>query len=152
MVFKLIKRKSLHLSQIYTDSSFIYLTVLGNIVLFGLSFITFYIEKDVNPHLNNFGDAIWWGLSTITTVGYGDIVPVTLAGRISGILLMLSGTVLFISVTGVIVSFLLHRETDESLDFIKEKMISKELKQTEIQQTLKRIERKLNELEKKISH
>ena len=40
-------------------------------------------------------DGIWWAYSTVTTVGYGDIIPTTFQGRILGILLMLMGTAMF---------------------------------------------------------
>ena len=48
--------------------------------------------------ITNFGDALWWSFETITTVGYGDFVPVTWAGRIIATLVMLVG----ISVLGVV--------------------------------------------------
>jgi voltage-gated potassium channel len=40
-------------------------------------------------------DAIWWGFATATTTGYGDIIPVTNAGKFLSIILMLSGLALF---------------------------------------------------------
>jgi voltage-gated potassium channel len=40
---------------------------------------------------SNFGDALWWALVSFTTVGYGDLYPVTPIGRIAGILMMFAG-------------------------------------------------------------
>ena len=48
--------------------------------------------------ITSFGDAIWWAFETITTVGYGDFVPVTWPGRAYAVLIMLVG----ISVLGVV--------------------------------------------------
>lgn len=141
MVYKFIKNKSLHLSQIFTSSAFVYLTLIGNIALFAFTCATYHFEKDINPHFNTYWDALWWGLSTITTVGYGDIVPVTLGGKIMGMLLMLSGTVLFISVTGILVFFLLKTEEESH---------SENKSKSEILLSLDRIEQKLKALEKKI--
>ena len=48
------------------------------------------------------GDAIWWGIVTITTVGYGDFYPVTLAGRLTGVFVMFAG----IGIIGALASIL----------------------------------------------
>ena len=53
------------------------------------------------------GDAIWWGLVTITTVGYGDRYPVTPEGRVIGTFLLLSGIGLFSVLTGFIANVFL---------------------------------------------
>ncbi len=52
-----------------------------------------------NAEITNFGDALWWSVVTVTTVGYGDIVPVTVIGRITTAGLMLVGISLIGAVT-----------------------------------------------------
>ena len=49
-------------------------------------------------NIKNFGDGLWWAVTTVTTVGYGDRFPVTTEGRLLAVLLMLAG----ISLVGVI--------------------------------------------------
>lgn len=46
-------------------------------------------------NITTFNDAVWWAVSTITTVGYGDHYPVTAAGRAIGIVLMFAGVAIF---------------------------------------------------------
>jgi voltage-gated potassium channel len=50
--------------------------------------------------------ACWWAVTTVTTVGYGDVVPVTAGGRLVGAALMLTGVSLIPLVTSVVVSIL----------------------------------------------
>lgn len=86
---------------------FIMLTILGNGMI-GLSGgLFYYLEKGANQKLHHFIDAIWWAFSTATTTGYGDITPVTMWGKVLGILLMLMGTALFAMYTGLFAEIIL---------------------------------------------
>ena len=89
---KIIYKRIFHL---IASVEFVALTISGNILIFLCSGIIYYLEHEVNPNLNHFMDAIWWSFSTVTSVGYGDVVPITIPGKIFGILLMLLGTAMF---------------------------------------------------------
>ena len=52
----------------------------------------------------NIGNSLWWAIVTMTTVGYGDMAPVTVPGRLLAILIMLSGIILVALITGTISS------------------------------------------------
>lgn len=70
--------------------------------------LAFYaVEIDVNPSLRSPFDAAWWGVTTITTVGYGDISPVTPEGRLVASALMLIGIGLFGAITAIVTNTLL---------------------------------------------
>ena len=62
----------------------------GGMLLF-CSWMAYVAEHPTNPEFNDFGSALWWGVVTLTTVGYGDIVPDTEKGRIAGVFLMFTG-------------------------------------------------------------
>lgn len=80
---------------------FIMLTVIGNLVISLFSLIFYLIEYPQNIKIQNYLDAFWWGMSTATTTGFGDITPVTSAGKILGIFLMLTGVALFAMFTAL---------------------------------------------------
>jgi voltage-gated potassium channel len=63
--------------------------------------------------IRTFGDSLWWMFSTITTVGYGDITPVTPIGRTIAVGLMVCGLALLGAVTGAFSSWLLQVFTRE---------------------------------------
>ncbi len=64
-----------------------------------------------NAKINNLEDSIWWTVSTVTSVGYGDVVPVTLEGRVLGVILQIIGVVMTSSIIGSLV-VQLHRKRD----------------------------------------
>jgi voltage-gated potassium channel len=69
----------------------------GAVVLMG-SLAAYQAEHATNKEFATVGDALWWGIVTLTTVGYGDIVPITTAGRFAGVAIMFTG----IGVLGVL--------------------------------------------------
>jgi voltage-gated potassium channel len=69
------------------------------IVLFYSSLAFYSFEKDLNPNINEFFDAFWWAFITVTSVGYGDIFPITKIGKVIAMILTLSGMGLFSVVT-----------------------------------------------------
>ena len=71
--------------------------VAGGVVLLG-SLAAYEAEHATNKEFATVGDALWWGIVTLTTVGYGDIVPITTAGRVAGVAIMFTG----IGVLGVL--------------------------------------------------
>lgn len=85
----------------FTSPSFILLTCLGNGLIILTSFLFFLIENGVNPKVVRYMDALWWSFATATTTGYGDITPVTDAGKLLSIGLMLVGLGLFAMYTAL---------------------------------------------------
>lgn len=65
--------------------------------------------------IQSFGDAIWWALVTITTVGYGDLSPVTTVGRCIAIALMIGGIALLGTVTATLASWLVEKVSAEDV-------------------------------------
>jgi voltage-gated potassium channel len=55
------------------------------------------------------GDALWWAVQTVTTVGYGDVVPEHVAGRLIGVVLMLQGIALLTVITAAVTATLVEQ-------------------------------------------
>lgn len=64
-------------------------------------------RQDPNAFIQSFGDALWWSMVTVTTVGYGDLFPVTAEGRFVGTFLIFTGIGLFSTVTALIASWVM---------------------------------------------
>ncbi|ETO82150.1 hypothetical protein, variant 5 [Phytophthora nicotianae P10297] len=75
---------------------FLVVTYLTAVVVLTSSLIIFFIEHVAQPSVfSSFGVCVWWSVETITSLGYGDVVPITSMGRAVGALLALWGIVLF---------------------------------------------------------
>jgi voltage-gated potassium channel len=67
--------------------------------------VAYYAEHPTNPDYKTFGDSLWWGIVTLTTVGYGDIVPITNTGRWAGVFIMVTGIGVLGVLAGSLASF-----------------------------------------------
>jgi voltage-gated potassium channel len=86
--------------------------LLAGIVLSVSSLLVLEFESRVpDANIHSGGDAIWWGLVTITTVGYGDFYPVTLMGRITGIFVMFAGIGIIGALASILASMLVAPAT-----------------------------------------
>jgi len=90
-------------------------TMIISVTFFGF---VFYVTE---PQVKTIGDGMWWALVTITTVGYGDITPLTTTGRFVASALMFVGLGLVSSVTAIvsvkfIQNFVDHHTNDDVLE------------------------------------
>ena len=76
----------------------------GGIVVIG-SLAAYHAEHPANPGFATIGDALWWGIVTLTTVGYGDIVPKTTTGRWVAVVIMFTGIAVLGLLAGSLASF-----------------------------------------------
>ena len=90
--------------------------ILALAVVLIFSWMAFDAEHPVNPEFASYGDALWWGVVTLTTVGYGDIVPITVEGRIAGVVIMFMGVGLLGVLAGALASFFKLTPQQESED------------------------------------
>lgn len=65
---------------------------VGNSVAWVSSVIVFYLEAPDNPRYNSLSESLWWAYTAMLTVGYGEITPVTVSGRILGSMVAFCGT------------------------------------------------------------
>lgn len=73
-------------------------------------------ERTEEANILTAEDALWWSMTTVTTVGYGDRYPVTDAGRVIASLLMICGIGIFGTLSGVAASLFLGDKKDEPAD------------------------------------
>ena len=95
------------------------------------------IDRD---DFNSLGDGLWWALQTVTTVGYGDVVPTNPIGRLIGTVLMLQGIALVAVVTAAVTA-----------TFIEQQRRRGHSTEAELLAKLERIESRLSEMEPRAS-
>jgi voltage-gated potassium channel len=92
---------------VYTVSGVVLLIYTASLAVF---------DKERYLHgatINSFGKALWWSITTVTTVGYGDVYPVTNTGRVIAVLLMIGGISLVGVVTATLASWIIERVAEE---------------------------------------
>ena len=113
----------------------ILLALLGAVIVLGLLMAP--IEKGaVGARINNEGDGLWFAITTVTGVGYGDMVPVTTGGRMVAVLLEVFGVVLFGAGMAVVSVELLRYQEDFNMRRILERLDEQDKKMEEIKKEI----------------
>jgi voltage-gated potassium channel len=99
--------------------------LMGLIIILGGIGVYLAEHKHQGASITNLGDAFWWAIETITTVGYGDYVPITFIGRVIAVLVMFSGIGIVVTIVGVI-SQTRIKKMESRLEEISKKRKSRE--------------------------
>jgi voltage-gated potassium channel len=119
---------------------------LGTTLVVSLIVIVFagILAAGIDPAVEHPLDGIWWAWVTVTTVGYGDIVPVSTAGKILGAILILLGVGLFSMLTASFSVYFISQKEDQFEEEIEEEI---DLSQEKVLEHLQNINQRLERIE-----
>jgi voltage-gated potassium channel len=123
--FSGIYRASMHLERMARHRGFAWLIMAWLGVMVICSVALYAAEHGLNKAIESPFDALWWGISTLSTVGYGDVYPVTPDGRLAAMVLMVLGIGLFSAITASITSYLVS--TGKPVDASRGGLLADEL-------------------------
>ena len=95
------------LFTIWREPLFLVITVWGHFCILTGSVIFYQAEHGVNDKVQSFLDAIYWAMQTVTTVGYGDLAPITVTGKVVSIFMMAFGSLFLWTYASLLVSVIL---------------------------------------------
>ena len=111
------------------------------IVAVALVLIAGALERLIEPKVfTSIGLAYWWAIVTVTTVGYGDVVPQTAGGRVVASLVMLTGLAMIPTLTSVVVSVLISKRARAESDQAESERQEDVARLVRIEERLARIE------------
>lgn len=88
--------------------------VYAVVYVYVISLATLQVERTApDATITTFGDAVWWAVVTLATVGYGDTYPVTTTGRFLAVMLMGGGIVIVGTASAIVVSYITERVSTE---------------------------------------
>ncbi len=94
-------------------ATFITILLAGIVLSVGSILVLEFESRVPGGNIKTGGEAIWWGLVTITTVGYGDFYPVTTLGRMTGIFVMFAGIGIIGALASILASLLVSPSTPD---------------------------------------
>jgi voltage-gated potassium channel len=121
--------------------------VAGSVVTV-CSLAAYEAEHPTNSEYATIGDAFWWGIVTLTTVGYGDITPKTQAGRFAGVVIMFTGVAVLGVLAGSLASLFNLEGRDGKPEPPDSRPVSDEL--AELQAQLRMVEQRLGEIAERV--
>jgi len=121
----------------YLAAATLMLALLAGLVM------TLVDEKD----FPSFGLAVWWAIVTLATVGYGDVVPTTVAGRFVGSAVIILGVTFLAFLTATVTSLFVSSDQEAARE---RELEQREASDQELRQLLERLEERLAAIESKL--
>lgn len=107
------------------ESSFLAVSLVAMLLVVMASLSILQFENADNSNIRTAEDALWWAMTTVTTVGYGDRYPVTTEGRAVAVVLMCAGVGLFGTFSGLLAAWFLSPDTkreEKEIDALREEI------------------------------
>lgn len=101
------KELILHFRRKRVESTLLSMSLLGILLLIFSSILILKVENVPNGNIKTASDAVWWAFTTISTIGYGEFFPVSIAGRLIAGVLIVFGVGVFGTLSGLIASWFL---------------------------------------------
>ena len=144
LIFPLLLHTTMSLRKVLSRN------YLGTVLLVALSFtmMSGLIIAGIDPAIENVWHGIWWAWVTVATVGYGDTVPQSVAGKVFGSIVILFGVGFFSLLTASFSAYFISRgEAEIEEEEIEEmnQLLDIEARIDAMEKTLQRIEARLNE-------
>lgn len=89
-----------------------YVLLVATMLVFAAAGLELTFERTASSNIHSYADGLWWAVTTITTVGYGDRFPVTAAGRGVAVVVMITGIALFGTIAASVSSYFVTQKTD----------------------------------------
>lgn len=140
---------SRRLLALFKQPVFLILTVWGHIcILLGAGGF-YYFEFGVNPKIQTALDTVFWAVGVITTVGYGDVTPMTVGGKVVAIFMMIGGSLFLWSYTGLFAGALVTPELKVLEEGVEEIEREVKLDDQAMQQLVLRMEKVVEKLDQR---
>lgn len=123
-IFVLLKKGQENIVDFLRKTKLLHGAIIFLFILSAGTVSFFLLEHSSNGDVDSFDDALWYVIVTITTVGYGDISPSSVGGRITGAIIMISGVFFMSLLTASLASIMIEKETKEEADNTLEEMKS----------------------------
>ena len=127
--------------RVFGRTGVVYTLAITIVAILAIAGAVTLLENDQgrsNTQIDGFATALWWAIVTVTTVGYGDITPVTLGGRALGVILMIGGIGIFGIFTASVAALFVegNDDTDPALATIGEELRALRLQIAALEQRL----------------
>jgi voltage-gated potassium channel len=98
----------------------VYVTAVATLLILGGGGVLSLLEGE-SVH-GKFFEGLWWAIVTVTTVGYGDIAPTTIWGRIVGVALMITGLGVISTLAAAVAAYFVSQDEGDEFQEIKDRL------------------------------